>query len=433
MKKYNEYKDSRVVWIGCIPTHWVIKKLSYHFNFNTGFTPPTGNSSLYDENGHNWITISDMKSKHVSRSRIKISDLAVEGKRMTPKDSLLYSFKLSVGKLAFAEKDLYTNEAIFSIYPNSKINLNYYYYLLSEILIFNSNKNIYGANILNQELIKSSRILVPPKTEQQKIVTYLDHKTQKLDQLIEIKEKKIALLKEKRTALINHAITKGLDSSVEMKDSGVEWIGGIPKHWEMKRVKYLFEIRKRISGELGYDVLSITQKGIKVKDIVTGKGQLSMDYRKYQIVEPMDFAMNHMDLLTGFVDVSKHLGVTSPDYRVFTLVDKESSHDYYLFLLQFGYINKVFYGFGQGSSMFGRWRLPAKEFLNFYFPYPSLKEQKAIVKYLNEQFDEIDKTIEFEQKKIDLLKEYRKSLISDVVTGKIRVCEEDHSIQYETH
>jgi len=103
------------------------------------------------------------------------------------------------------------------------------------------------------------------------------------------------------------------------KDSGVEWLGEVPKGWGIARVKHLFEIKKRIAGVEGYEVLSITQQGIKVKDIESGDGQLSMDYSKYQFVEFGDFAMNHMDLLTGYVDISPVLGVTSPDYRVFSV------------------------------------------------------------------------------------------------------------------
>jgi type I restriction enzyme, S subunit len=96
------------------------------------------------------------------------------------------------------------------------------------------------------------------------------------------------------------------------KDSAVEWLGNIPEHWGTKRIKRLFEIRKRIAGTDGFDVLSITQNGIKIKDTESNEGQMSMDYAKYQFVYPGDFAMNHMDLLTGYVDGSSVLGVTSP-------------------------------------------------------------------------------------------------------------------------
>ncbi|RWA53783.1 hypothetical protein AU476_12785 [Cupriavidus sp. UYMSc13B] len=108
----------------------------------------------------------------------------------------------------------------------------------------------------------------------------------------------------------------------QYKDSEVAWLGEIPARWDTQRAKFLFVIKKRISGEEGYDVLSITQNGIRVKDIESNDGQLSMDYAKYQFVEIGDFAMNHMDLLTGYVDISQHFGVTSPDYRVFSIRDK---------------------------------------------------------------------------------------------------------------
>src|SRR5690554_4685847 len=117
MKKYDSYKDSGVEWIGKIPKSWEINKLSRIFQINTGFTPPTNNNNFYDNGKYDWITISDLKSKYVSESKTKLTDLAVKDKTIIPKGSLLYSFKLSVGQMAFTTKELYTNEAIFSISP----------------------------------------------------------------------------------------------------------------------------------------------------------------------------------------------------------------------------------------------------------------------------------------------------------------------------
>ena len=133
------------------------------------------------------------------------------------------------------------------------------------------------------------------------------------------------------------------------KDSGVEWLGEVPSDWDVRRIRFLFQIKKRIAGAEGYDVLSITQQGIKIKDLESNDGQLSMDYSKYQFVEVGDFAMNHMDLLTGYVDVSKFNGVTSPDYRVFSLRDQNVCNDrYFLYIFQNGYKQRIFYPFGQG-------------------------------------------------------------------------------------
>lgn len=200
------------------------------------------------------------------------------------------------------------------------------------------------------------------------------------------------------------------------KNIDAGWLREIPSQWKLVKFKYLFDIRKRIVGELGHDVLSITQKGIKIKDIDSGEGQVASDYTKYQLVKVGDFAMNHMDLLTGFVDISKFEGVTSPDYRVFTLKEKACLDKFCLYLLQMGYIDKIFYPLGQGAAHVGRWRLPADEFLNFKAPIPSYEEQVKIVKFLDKELSHIDTLIEEKQNFISLLEEKRQALISHVVT-----------------
>lgn len=201
------------------------------------------------------------------------------------------------------------------------------------------------------------------------------------------------------------------------KDSGVEWLGNVPHHWEVVRVRWLCEIKKRIVGELGFDVLSITQRGIRIKDIGSNDGQLSMDYSKYQLVEVGDFAMNHMDLLTGYVDISPVQGVTSPDYRVFSLRNPVRCHaKFFLYLFQNGYLNKVFYPFGQGSSQLGRWRLPTEQFNDFWFPVPSFEEQSAIATFLDHETAKIDALVAEQEKLINLLQEKRQAVITHAVT-----------------
>jgi type I restriction enzyme S subunit len=202
----------------------------------------------------------------------------------------------------------------------------------------------------------------------------------------------------------------------EMKESGLDWISVIPSHWETQKLKFLVSIKKDISGKVGPDVLSVTQKGIRIKDTTTGGGQLSMDYSKYQLVQTGDFVMNHMDLLTGFVDISNFEGVTSPDYRVFHITSSIQDPNYLLRNLQLCYWLKIFYGLGQGVSNLGRWRLPTEVFENFRLPLPSLPEQQQIVSFLDEKTSLINKIIEYKTQRIELLKEMRSSLISEVVT-----------------
>ncbi|NRG47718.1 restriction endonuclease subunit S [Bacillus sp. CRN 9] len=206
-----------------------------------------------------------------------------------------------------------------------------------------------------------------------------------------------------------------------MKDSGVEWIGEIPEHWNILKMKYKFEIKKVIKPTENPNVLSMTQRGIKIKDLNDLGGQHALNYDKYQEVNVGDFVMNSMDLLTGFVDYSNIEGVTSPDYRVFRFITNTDSHDYYLRYFQVCYWNKIFYGHGQGVSNLGRWRLQADVFKEFPIPEPPYEEQIEIGHYIDEKVELINDLIEEIKNNIIHLKEYRKSLIYEVVTGKIDV------------
>ncbi len=407
MNRYSSYKNSGVELFGEIPKNWDVVRLKYLCDIGTG----NRDTINKEEDGEFPFFV---RSKTVE----KISSYSYDC------EAILTAGDGDICKIwHYINGKFDCHQRVYKLNNFRRINGKFLYYFLME----NFEKEVFKLSAkstvdsLRRPMFENFNVCLPEVKIQEQIVAYLDKKTAIVDTLITSKEEKIILLKENRTAIINHTITKGLDPNVKLKDSGVEWIGQIPAHWEMKKMKYLFQIQKRISGELGYDVLSITQKGVKIKDIESGKGQVSMDYTKYQIVEIGDFAMNHMDLLTGFIDISPFKGVTSPDYRVFTKTDEKINCKFYLSLFQFGYTNKVFYGFGQGSSMFGRWRLPSSEFNNFKLPYPSLEEQNQIVKYLDNKFQEIDETIFLEQKKIETLKEYRQALISEVVTGKIKI------------
>ena len=186
----------------------------------------------------------------------------------------------------------------------------------------------------------------------------------------------------------------------------------------MRKIKYIFKIQKDIAREEGHTVLSITQKGIKPKDLSKNEGQLAENYSNYQLVHIGDFAMNHMDLLTGWVDVSKYEGVTSPDYRVFGLIDKDNyCCQYYLYLMQMCYTNRIFYGLG-------RWRLQADKFLNFSITVPSYEEQQEIANYLDKKCLAIDELIAKKEQYLSEIENYKKSLIYEYVTGKKEVPQE---------
>lgn len=270
--------------------------------------------------------------------------------------------------------------------------------------------------------MKSITVPVPEYAEQERIAAFLDAECAEIDTVLEKTRASIEEYKKLKQAIITQAVTKGIRGDRPMKDSGSVWFEEIPCNWVMKRIKYLFHIKKDIAGKEGYTVLSITQRGIQPKDLSKNEGQIAANYSQYQLLAPGDFAMNHMDLLTGWVDISKYSGVTSPDYRVFVLDDTEKNDSsYYLYLMQMCYFNRIFYGLGQGVSGMGRWRLQADKFMNFPVVVPPVDEQKEIVSYLNEKCKQLDTLIRNKQQYLTAIENYKKSLIYEYVTGKKEV------------
>ncbi len=400
---YSEYKDSGVEWLGDVPEHWITKKMKFMARIKNG---RDYKGFEIDEDGYPVIG---------SGGQFAFSD-----KYLFNGESVLLGRKGNIDKPLYVDGKFWTVDTMFytQIFDNTVPKFLYYSSLTIRFDFYSTNTAVPS---MTQEDLGNNAFTYPSRSEQTTIANFLDCETTKIDTLINKQQKLISLLQEKRQAVISHAVTKGINPDAKMKDSGVEWLGEVPEHWETKRIKFLFEIRKRISGEHGHKVLSITQQGIKVKDIESGEGQLSMDYSKYQFVEVGDYAMNHMDLLTGFVDISKYHGVTSPDYRVFTLVDKHADPIYYLYLLQMGYIDKIFYAHGQGSSHLGRWRFQTEKFKSFIFPYPPITEQIEIASTIKSEHGRITQLIDKCTTAIKLMQERRTALISAAVTGKIDV------------
>lgn len=270
--------------------------------------------------------------------------------------------------------------------------------------------------------MKKIQLPLPPEEEQKKIVSYIDEKCKEIDKMIATISDSIDEYKLLRQEIIEQAITKGIDSGLEYKESGDNAIGLIPVNWNMTKIKRLFLIKKDIAGEEGHQVLSITQKGIIPKDISKNEGQMAADYSSYQLVNQGDYAMNHMDLLTGWVDISDYDGVTSPDYRVFVLKDNERNNKkYYLYVMQMCYFKQIFYSLAQGVSEFGRCRLQADKFLHYEVVQPPYEEQCEIAEYLDEKISKIDEIISQKESMIEKLKAYKSAMIFDYVTGKKEV------------
>lgn len=434
-KPYPAYKDSGVEWLGKVPEHWIVSPFKWQIERNDGGvwgTDPDGSDDTIvlrstEQTVDGRWRMDDPAPRKLSAAEINAALLA-EGDLVVTKSS---GSALHIGKTTIVTPEIAAMGCCYSNFmqrirtrPSFKPTLAWYVMNndISRLQFDLLSNSTTGLANLNGTMIGQMLLAIPPVSEQSAIATFLDRETAKLDTLIARQEKLIELLQEMRQALISHAVTKGLNPDAPMKDSGVEWLGEVPEHWDVTRIGRLFEIQKRIVGELGHDVLSITQRGIQVKDTESNDGQLSMDYSKYQNVEVGDFAMNHMDLITGFIDVAKFPGVTSPDYRVFRLrASSEADSRYFLAVFQDAYRRKLFFPFGQGSSQLGRWRLPTDAFKEYPIPVPPKSEQSDIANFIDQENAKIDDLLEKSRRSIELMREHRTALISAAVTGKIDV------------
>ncbi|WP_314090891.1 restriction endonuclease subunit S [Gemella haemolysans] len=412
MKPYEKYKDSGIDWIGEIPEHWKVGKVKQLFKVGRGRVISTED---VNEKGK-YPVFSSQTRDNGCIGYIDTYDYDYEQLTWTTDGANAGTIFLRNGKYNC------TNVCgTLQLNNEKKYFLKYMYYFLDYVTLFYKRRDTNGFKIMNNEM-KNIEVIAPYFSEQQQIANYLDKKTVEIDSVISDLELQLEKLETYRRELIFKAVTKGINQNIKMKDSGIDWIGEAPEHWEVVKIKWMFEIVKRIYGLGDRDVLSITQNGIKIKNIDENVGQMAESYDKYQIVNINDFAMNSMDLLTGWVDCSKFEGVTSPDYRVFKFVEnKVQCHAYYTYFFQLCYTNRIFYRLGQGVSNLGRWRLQAEQFLNMYLPKPNFKEQQQIATYLDNKSDQIN-TLKIDiMKQIDNLKNYRKILIRDAVTGKINV------------
>lgn len=278
-----------------------------------------------------------------------------------------------------------------------------------------------GLKRVSPLFIKNAIIGVPSYQEQNAIIDFLDEKCAEIDALSADIQSGIELLEAYKRSKVFEAIAHGVDHADFQKTDSDVW-RTIPAEWKLVDIKYLFEIVKRIAGKEGYDILAITQQGLKVKDISSNEGQIASDYSGYQFVYPGDFAMNHMDLLTGWVDLSDKFGVTSPDYRVFRLRDAARfDRKFYKYVMQCCYMCRIFYSLGQGVSNLGRWRPQTSAFNNFKVPVPPYKEQVKLSNYLDHIIGEINGIIAQKQEQLAVLADYKKSVIYEYVTGKKEV------------
>ena len=416
-KRYDSYKDSGVEWIGEIPSHWELIKTFLISENLDGRRVPLNSEERGDVQGEipYWGSggIVDYINKYIFDEEL-----------------------LLVGEDGSPFFDSYRD---VSFYVNEKIWVNNHIHILrskkdkvdTRFLVHSFNSVDYKEYITGSTRDKLTqtdlnRIIhpIPPLSEQQQIVSFLDTKTSLIDSLIEKTQRKIELLKEKRTSLINEVVTKGLNPNVEMKDSGVEWIGEIPIHWELVKYKNLGDRFTNIIevedfnqiDVIHYSIPNVQKFGKGVKEF---GGDIDSSKLLFKGGELIISKLNPRKSCVSIVEsFEKSVIVGSGEFVVLYPIISDKKYLYYFLKTQpfTDYLDSSVESVTRSHQ-----RVNPSIIYNTQIPTPPITEQHEIVKYLDEQTQLIDNTISIEEKRIELLKEYRQSLISEVVTGKLKV------------
>ncbi|MEN9302872.1 MAG: hypothetical protein RL264_1301 [Bacteroidota bacterium] len=445
MKKYDSYKDSGIEWIGEIPSHWEIKKLKY-------FGVITLGKMLTPEDKGGYVLKRYLRAKNIEWYSPNIED--VKEMWFSPKEvaqyrlfknDLLVSEGGEVGRTCIWNEEIdecYIQNSVHRVSFGGTENANYF---LNQFILFGK-KGHFDAIVnrisiahLTKEKLGDVQFIYPPIEEQTTIANYLDQKTSQIDDLIAKKERLIQLLEEERTAIINHAVTKGLpaeerlkvglDPTVPMKDSGIEWLGEIPAHWEVKRIKHLLnEPLKYGANESAEEENLDDPRYIRITDFGNDGKLKENTFKSLPYSKAENFLLNEGDIL--FARSGATVGKTFffKNYQGIAcfagyLIKASCNQKLLLpeFLYQFtntgSYENWKQSIFQQATIQ----NIGADKYNQLKIAIPPVSEQKEIIEFLEKKTSEIGLIISTTQQEIELLKEYKTALISEVVTGKVDV------------
>ena len=403
MERYSSYKPTSMQWLKEIPSHWEEKRLKYFVTIKSG--DAIRNQQLSDEGeypvygGGQCIGYSDRYNS-------------------TAEDLLIGRVGAKCGCVTFPGiKSWATDNALI-------LSTNFNRRLLSYILIACDLNRLNTSNaqpLITSTKVKNTGIPIPPLAEQEKIVSYLEDKTSKIDAYVADKEKEIELLQELKQKTIADAVTKGLNPDAKMKDSGISWIGEIPEHWEVRHLSQVSYEHYMSNKEVHHqNLLSLSYGRIIRKDINTTEGLLPASFDTYQIVEEGNIVMRLTDLQNDHkslrVGLVKEEGIVTSAYVCLGVFDSMIPSFLYNVLHSYD-IKKLFYSMGGGLRQNLNWQGLKK----LDIPLPPSNEQQAIVAYIEEKCEKIAKLASELQSEIDYLKEYKQRLIADCVTGQVNV------------
>lgn len=416
MRRYESYKDSGVEWLGEVPSHWELGRISTYF---------TERRTKVSDKDYPALSVTKLGVFPQWENVAKTND--GDNRKLAKKgDFVINSRSDRKGSSGIAKQDGSVSLINIVLQPK-KINSVYSEYLFKSYSFIEEFYRV-GHGIVADlwttrfEDIKNSLIIFPPLSEQQKIAQFLDDKTAKIDQAVDLAEKQIALLKEHKQILIQNAVTRGLNPDVPLKDSGVEWIGQVPEHWDVSSLgKMLLPVSEKNKPNL--PLLSITRElGVIERDIEDQESNHNFipdDLSNYKVLKKGQFGMNKMKAWQGSYGVSRFTGIVSPAYYIFDFIKSVNPRFFHWAIRSKIYIS--FFGSASDGVRIGQWDLSKSRMKSIPFIIPSYTEQVQIADYLDQQAVKIDQAIALKTAHIEKLKEYKSVLINDVVTGKVRV------------
>lgn len=419
LKPYKEYRYFGLPWLEEVPSHWLMLR-----NKNVLIEK----KEVVGSSANNYLLLSLTLNGVIARDMIN-------AKGKFPKDFNTYKV-VEPGNLIFCLFDVDETPrtvglstlngmitGAYDVFQPANINGKYLYYYYLSIDNAKGLKPLYTGlrKVINIQTFLGTKIPVPPKEEQDQIVRFLDWKLAKINKLIRAKKKQIALLNEQRQAIINNAVTKGLDPNVPMKDSGIEWIGQIPIHWNVIRLRGILS-PVSIKNHPELPLLSVVrEKGVIVRDVKDKESNHNFipdDLSGYKVVQAGQFVMNKMKAWQGSYGISPYTGIVSPAYFVFDVNVKNKDYFHYSIRSKV-YVN--FFAQASNGIRVGQWDLNISKMKDIPFIVPSEEEQTLIIDYIKRTSKDIEVAITRFLNEIKLLQEYRTRLISDVVTGKVDV------------